>query len=319
MAALFFCYRNSGGVCLNDVVQRQALRDAVKKRFKSSSMLKSKVKLHYKENLEREYQRVIDAYYAILLDAIQTTLKDLFVAPAPLQGTHGGFRLDDFKSDFISLIRQAFKRAGQMFHDREQLFGLQEKIDKIARLSKKLSVEDWKRTVSKTLGINILDDYYDGEFYREQLKRWVDDNVNLISTLPDESLSEMQSIVEEGFLGGKSNRDIVKDIQERYKVSRSRARFYAVDQMAKLNASIAKQQQTECGVEEYEWSSSRDARVRERHRELDGTIHRWDDPPVVDERTGRRAHPGEDYRCRCVAIPIFKLETLDIPVDVKIK
>lgn len=304
---------------MNDVEKRQAARDAVRRKFKRSSTLKSKVKIRYKENLEREYQRVIDGYYAILLDAIQSTLKDLFAAPMPVQGVHSGYRLDDYKSDFINLIRQAFKKAGKAFHDREQLFGLQEKIDKMARLSKKLSVEDWKRTVSKTLGINILDDYYDGEFYREQLRRWVDENVSLISTLPDESLDEMQDIVEEGFLAGKSNRDIVKDIQERYKVSRSKARFYAVDQLAKLNASIAQQQQTECGVEEYEWSSSRDARVRERHRELDGTIHRWDDPPVVDERTGRRAHPGEDYRCRCVAIPIFKLETLDIPIDVKIK
>lgn len=303
---------------MNDMIQRQALRDAVKKRFRKSSALKSKVKLHYKENLEREYKRVIDAYYAILLEALQSTLEILFAAPMPVQDAHSEYRLDDYKSDFIDLIRQAFKRAGKTFHDKEQLFGLQEKIDKMAQLTKKLSVSEWKRTVSKTLGINILDDYYDGEFYREQLKRWVDENVNLISTLPDESLDEMQSIVEEGFLEGKSNRDIVKDIQERYGASRNKARFWAVDQLAKLNASIAQQQQTECGVEEYEWSSSRDARVRDRHRELDGTVQRWDTPPIVDEKTGRRAHPGEDYRCRCVAIPIFKFETLDIPVDIKI-
>ena len=186
-------------------------------------------------------------------------------------------------------------------------------------LTKRLSTEDWKREVSRTLGINILDDYYSGEFYREQLKLWADENASLISTLPEEVLGEMQAIVEDGFLNGRSNRDIVKEIQERFNVSRNKARFYAVDQLAKLNASITQQQQTECGVEEYIWSSSKDQRVRERHAQLDGTKHRWDTPPIVDEKTGRRAHPGEDYRCRCVALPVFNIETLNIPADIKIK
>lgn len=304
---------------MNGTERRQAVRDAVKSKFKGKASIKSKVKPHYKENLEREYKRIIDAYYAILLNVLQSTVSDLFAAPMPLQGAHSGYRFDDYKSDFIRLIRQAFNKASKMLHDKTQLFDLQAKIDKVARLSRKLSVEEWKRTVSKTLGINILEDYYNGDFFREQIRRWVDENVNLISTLPDESLEEMRRVIEESFLSGKTNRDIVKEIQERYKVSRNKARFYAVDQLAKLNASIAKQQQTSCGVEEYEWSSSRDSRVRERHKQLDGTIQRWDNPPIVDYKTGRRAHPGEDYRCRCVAIPIFKFETLDIPVNIKTK
>lgn len=170
-----------------------------------------------------------------------------------------------------------------------------------------------------TIVLKLIDDYYSGEFYHDQLRLWIDDNVGLISTLPDELLDEMQNIVEDGFLNGKSNRNIVKSIQERFGVSRSKARFYATDQLSKLNASITQQQQTECGVEEYVWSSSKDQRVRDRHRQLDGTKHRWDDPPIVDYRTGRRAHPGEDYRCRCVALPVFNIENLTLPWEIKIK
>ena len=304
---------------MNDVKNRIAVREAVKKKFNGQQKLNCKIQVRYKENLEREYQRVINAYYDLLLKVLLNTTRLLFIGQGPLQEAQSGFRVDGFKENLINLIRRMFRKAGDDFHKEEQSFHLSQKIDKIGSLAKRLSTEDWKREVSKTLGINILDDYFSGEFYRERLKLWTDENASLISTLPEEVLGEMQDIVEDGFLNGRSNRDIVKEIQERFNVSRNKARFYAVDQLAKLNASITQQQQTDCGVEEYIWSSSKYQRVRERHAQLDGTKHRWDTPPIVDEKTGRRAHPGEDYRCRCVALPVFNLETLDIPAEIKIK
>ena len=60
-------------------------------------------------------------------------------------------------------------------------------------------------------------------------------------------------------------------------------------------------------MEEYVWSTSQDSRVRDSHRRLNRKKFRWDDPPVVDPKTGRRCHPGEDYGCRCVALPVFNL------------
>jgi GNAT superfamily N-acetyltransferase len=50
--------------------------------------------------------------------------------------------------------------------------------------------------------------------------------------------------------------------------------------------------------------------VRDMHDELEGTEHAWDDPPVTD-KYGNRNHPGEDYQCRCVAVPI--LDEYDSP------
>ena len=45
------------------------------------------------------------------------------------------------------------------------------------------------------------------------------------------------------------------------------------------------------------------ARTRPEHLRLDGQRFRWDEPPVVDARTGARGHPGHDPRCRCYAEP----------------
>ena len=56
--------------------------------------------------------------------------------------------------------------------------------------------------------------------------------------------------------------------------------------------------------------------MRKDHKRLNGKIFSWNDPPVIDTRTGRRGHPGDDYQCRCVAIPVFDFDTLDVPVDI---
>ena len=136
--------------------------------------------------------------------------------------------------------------------------------------------------------------------------------MDLIKTIPSESLGRMRDIVLDGYRNGKTTTNIVKEILREYSMTRRHAQLIARDQIAKLNGEIAKKQQQDAGVEEYEWSDSRDERVRTRHHDLNGKRFRWDDPPVVDERTGRRCHPGGDYQCRCVALPVFDIDTLDL-------
>lgn len=52
----------------------------------------------------------------------------------------------------------------------------------------------------------------------------------------------------------------------------------------------------------YVWRTRRDERVRASHRANDGRIFDWDDPPAT-------GHPGEDYGCRCRAVPYVRGET----------
>ncbi len=51
-------------------------------------------------------------------------------------------------------------------------------------------------------------------------------------------------------------------------------------------------------TERYVWRTQRDERVRPSHRMNDGRIFSWSDPPST-------GHPGEDYNCRCEAVPYF--------------
>lgn len=44
--------------------------------------------------------------------------------------------------------------------------------------------------------------------------------------------------------------------------------------------------------------------TRTEHLALDGYKFSWDNPPIVNARTGARGHPGHDGNCRCVAEPV---------------
>lgn len=56
-------------------------------------------------------------------------------------------------------------------------------------------------------------------------------------------------------------------------------------------------------VDKFIWKTITDGRERELHKQLNNTTWRYDDPPVIDERTGQKGLPGETYNCRCDAIP----------------
>lgn len=296
---------------MNDAARREAVREAAKPKFRGHDNLKAKAPLLYPASMVREYERITNAYMVLLNKIVAKHLPKIKEA-AKLEKEKAA-RTDDIQ-DLGMVIRKTFEEMNVELEQRAGSYGLERKLENLAKLTRKLTVKEWKKVVKTTLGVDILDDYYLGEFYREQLKKWTEENVGLIKTVPKDTLSQMENIVQEGFKTGKTTTSIVKEIQRTYGIEKRHARLIARDQMAKLNADLTKSQQQDAGVEEYTWSTSGDSRVRDRHRALNGKTFSWNDPPVVDTKTGRRCHPGEDYQCRCVALPKFNINTLDLPI-----
>lgn len=290
--------------------QQEAVKKALGKRFKGHTVLNAKVAPIYPSALERKYRGITDAYMKIVNQVVSKHLPTIRDAAAAER--NAARRSDDMNS-LMSAIQKAFADMSKDLEIEVDRFDLYGKLKSLSELTTKLSIRQWKRVVKNTLGLDLMDDYYSGEFYRQMLDLWVSQNVGLIKTIPQNTLDEMRELVYEGFRNGETTTSIVKEIQRIYSTNKKHARLIARDQMAKLNGDLAERQQTDAGVEEYTWSTSMDSRVRDSHRELNGKVFRWDDPPVVDEKTGRRCHPGQDIQCRCVAIPRFNIETIDVP------
>lgn len=127
-------------------------------------------------------------------------------------------------------------------------------------------------------------------------------NVSLITSIGEEYLAQVEAAVTTATTQGIRAEALAQSLVERLGVAQSRAEMIAVDQVLQTNAAMAEERHRRVGVVSYEWSTSNDERVRDGHKALNGQVFRYDDPPVVDA-SGRRANPGRDYRCRCVAIP----------------
>ena len=294
-------------------MQKEAIQEIIMKKFHGHEVLISKYVPVFPAGIEREYDRISRQYMRLLKESIEEELPAL---KEQIMKERGTYRVDGM-NDLFSLLEKVLDRIQEKFTSKEQGFGLRRKLESLAHLTRKLTVREWKKAVSKTLGIDLLEDYYMGEFYREMIDKWVDENVSLIKTIPSDTLGDMRGIVKDSFLSGKSMTKIMKDIQRRYSVGKSRARLIARDQVGKLNASVTEAQQRDAGIEEYYWCDCGDGRVRKSHKRLNGKKFRWDDPPVVDEKTGRRCHPGQDYQCRCRAKPVFKFGAFNAPVSGK--
>lgn len=298
-------------------LRQQAIQEIIRKKFHGHDILISKYTPIFPAGIEREYARVSRQYMRLLKESIE---EEIPVLKDQIMKERGTYRADyraDGINDVMILLESVLDKIQKRFEEKTQGFGLRRKLESFANLTRKLTIREWKKAVDKTLGINIMEDYYMGEFFQTAIDRWVNENVSLIKSIPADTLGDMRTIVRNGFVNGKSTTNIMKEIQHTYNVGKNHARLLARDQIGKLNASINEAQQRDAGIEEYIWDDCGDGRVRDSHKALNGKRFRWDDPPMVDVRTGRRCHPGQDYQCRCIAKAVFKFETFNAPIAQK--
>ncbi len=133
---------------------------------------------------------------------------------------------------------------------------------------------------------------------------FVDENLKLITSLGNEQVGIISTILELALQSGQRSEDTAKELNHILDVGESHAQLIARDQTLKGAATFNRLAQQAVGVESYTWLTSKDERVRESHADLDGQTFQYSDPP--DTGNGRN-HPGEDIQCRCVAVPIIPL------------
>lgn len=161
---------------------------------------------------------------------------------------------------------------------------------------------------AKSIGIDVFGDNIK---LQNLLEASALDNSRLITTIPEQYLNQVQSIVMTNMKAGLLPRNIASQLREQFGVTKRRAALIARDQTSKINGEISKSRQEGAGFEYFKWLTSQDSRVRDRHESIAKAdvgygpgIYRWDDPPK-DEK-GNKIIPGSPINCRCVAVPVIK-------------
>ena len=96
------------------------------------------------------------------------------------------------------------------------------------------------------------------------------------------------------YVTGKADTLDLKDLTKSMLDSGARmARFFAYDQLARLNKATTISTFINAGVTKVKWVTSNDRRVRQSHKDLNGNIYSIENlPPEID-----------DYNCRCALVP----------------
>ena len=155
-----------------------------------------------------------------------------------------------------------------------------------------------------------------------QINAFIEENVDLITRFSDHASNRMRTQIARAIANGTNGRELREIIQRTFQVSESRARLIARDQIGKLTGQLNEGRQRRAGVTQYEWVTVNDERVRGRktkngkivgrgrHWQLHGRVFSWDKPPQVST-DGRHMHPGQDYQCRCQAVPVIDFDSID--------
>jgi SPP1 gp7 family putative phage head morphogenesis protein len=161
------------------------------------------------------------------------------------------------------------------------------------------SVNEQSKANAKAQGaIHHVDPTQSEPWLDEFMRSSIAENVSYISSLRDEYFPKIESIIYQGVKKGQSLGNIRQELNERIGMTRNRAQFIAVDQTGTIFGQMTAKRHQAMGVSKFEWVDAGDNRVRPKHRDLNGHTFSYDHPPS-------EGLPGEPYRCRCVAIPIF--------------
>lgn len=136
----------------------------------------------------------------------------------------------------------------------------------------------------------------------------INENVNLIKSIPAQYLTEVEGLVMRSVQRGRDLGGLSKELKKRYKITERRAALIALDQNNKATSAIVHARQLDLGIKEGIWRHSHAGKEpRPTHVKMDGKKYLlakglYDSDP----RVKRDVFPGELIRCRCFWQPVVK-------------
>jgi len=165
--------------------------------------------------------------------------------------------------------------------------------------------KQFKKTVIDAIGITP-------EFTETQKAKLAEEYSNnmklYIKDFADNEIAKLRGLVEDNTFSGMRADKLQNIIRTQFDVSDRKAKFLAKQETSLITAKYRESRYLDAGITQYVWSTSTDGKVRSDHKRLHGKVFSFDDPPIVNLETGKRANPSEDFGCRCKAKPLVIVE-----------
>jgi uncharacterized protein with gpF-like domain len=143
---------------------------------------------------------------------------------------------------------------------------------------------------------------------RDVMRATVEQNVQLIKSIPQQYLTQVQGAVMRSVQTGRDLGSLSAELRQQFGVTRKRAALISLDQNNKATSAMVKVRQMELGIEKGIWRHSHAGKEpRPTHLANDGKLFSvsrgWFDP---DPKVRRHIMPGELIRCRCFWQPVVE-------------
>lgn len=173
----------------------------------------------------------------------------------------------------------------------------------------KTILDDAGNQVSENIkGLNIIEPELSEEQLNEIAESYTNNMQYYVKNWAEKRIPLMREEVKKAILSGFREDEVQKMLMKEYNIGKNKAKFLAHNETSIMLAEYKKVTYKEMGFNEFIWQTIRDGRERPLHYALNATIWEFDNPPVIDERTGQKGLPGETYNCRCNLVPIRRDE-----------
>lgn len=142
------------------------------------------------------------------------------------------------------------------------------------------------------------------------------ESVALIKRVPAEYLPKVQGDVMRSITSGNGLQDLVPQLDERNVKIKNWATNVARDQTRKAYSTVNRVRMESAGVKKFRWIHSgggnepREHHLKQWPAGLNNGVFSFDDPPVIDERTGETGFPAQLPYCGCTMQPVIDLDDL---------
>ncbi|WP_407447862.1 phage minor head protein [Fibrobacter sp.] len=137
---------------------------------------------------------------------------------------------------------------------------------------------------------------------------------NCKSAAEDQKKEIAAAVYKHRMFPNEDSGSLVKEINSiNTKYTKNKSKFIARNETGNLNGAIQRTQMEGAGFRYYKWMCMLDGVTRDTHRSMNGLVCKWEDDTVYSDdggktwkkRTGSMfiGQPGQDYNCRCSAIP----------------
>jgi SPP1 gp7 family putative phage head morphogenesis protein len=140
---------------------------------------------------------------------------------------------------------------------------------------------------------------------RDALNASIAENVNLIKSIPEQYLRQIDGVVMRSYSLGRDLETMVAELRQIYPVTAKRAELIARDQSNKANAVVNRTRQLELGITEAIWMHSHAGKnPRPDHVAANGKRYKIAAGCLI---SGKYIQPGEEINCRCTSRAVLPI------------